>query len=185
MGPEPAHRPRVAVKLLYDLENLYVTFHVRDQYVLATAEHHQDPVCVDSCVEFFFTPGEGLDQGYFNIEANCGGTVLFNHQLSRNENVLVVPVEEIHEMGVQASMPPRVYPEILDPVRWSVRYRVPYSSLRRFAPVVAPRPGVRWRGNFYKCADRSSHPHWLTWSPVNLPKPDFHQKSFFGTLRFV
>ena len=23
-----------------------------------------------------------------------------------------------------------------------------------------------WRGNFYKCADESSHPHWASWAPI-------------------
>ena len=34
------------------------------------------------------------------------------------------------------------------------------------------------------CADRSSHPHWLTWAPVDCPQPDFHRKEFYGTLEF-
>jgi hypothetical protein len=38
---------------------------------------YQGDVWTDSCVEFFFTPGPDLDDGYFNIEANCGGTLEF------------------------------------------------------------------------------------------------------------
>ena len=56
--------------------------------------------------------------------------------------------------------------------------------LSTYAPVTAPGPGVAWRANFYKCADASSHPHWLTWAPVDWPQPDFHRKEFFGTLVF-
>jgi hypothetical protein len=48
-----------------------------------------------------------------------------------------------------------------------------------------PAPGVRWRANFYKCAEHNSHPHWLMWAPIDFPKPNFHLPEFFGTLEFV
>ena len=40
-----------------------------------------------------------------------------------------------------------------------------------------------WRGNLYKCGDRTSHPHWAAWSPVD--ELNFHLPRCFGTLRFV
>ena len=36
-----------------------------------------------------------------------------------------------------------------------------------------PVPGDRWRANFYKCGDETSHPHWASWSPVG--RLDFHR----------
>ena len=39
----------------------------------------------------------------------------------------------------------------------------------------------RWRGNFYKCADESSHPHWASWRPIG-EKLDFHTPEFFGEI---
>ena len=38
------------------------------------------------------------------------------------------------------------------------------------------------RANFYKCADKSAHPHFLSWSPIDVPSPDFHRPEFFGEL---
>ncbi|MBN1490799.1 MAG: carbohydrate-binding family 9-like protein, partial [Phycisphaerae bacterium] len=70
MGDEPAHRPATQAKVLYDNEAIYVIFHVEDQYVRAVARQHQDMVCKDSCVEFFFTPGTDVSKGYFNLEMN-------------------------------------------------------------------------------------------------------------------
>ncbi len=37
-------------------------------------------------------------------------------------------------------------------------------------------------GNFYKCGDLTAHPHYVTWSPVGTPGPDFHRPEFFGEL---
>ncbi len=40
------------------------------------------------------------------------------------------------------------------------------------------------RANFYKCADLSAHPHFLSWNKVDVPTPNFHLPEFFGTLYF-
>jgi hypothetical protein len=56
--------------------------------------------------------------------------------------------------------------------------------LTNYSMIQQPKSGVRWKANFYKCADKTSHPHWLTWSPVDYPTPKFHLPQFFGTLEF-
>jgi hypothetical protein len=77
-----------------------------------------------------------------------------------------------------------VNPEVQEPVTWIVACSLSTTLLERYCPVSAPSPHARWRANFYKCADQSSHPHWLTWSPVDYPKPHFHLPQSFGTLEF-
>lgn len=37
-------------------------------------------------------------------------------------------------------------------------------------------------GNFYKCADGSFNPHYVSWNPIATEQPDFHQPDFFGDL---
>ncbi len=185
MGDPPEHKPRTQAKLLYDDEFVHVRFRVEDRYIISAVTDHQGRVCNDSCAEFFFTPGEDLEQGYFNIELNCGGTVLFHHQLFRDTNPVDVNTELISHMEIRHSMPDRVYPERPGPETWTAGYRVPWHELEVYAPVTPPGPGAVWRANFYKCADSSSHPHWLTWSPVENEKPDFHLKQYFGLLRFA
>ena len=38
--------------------------------------------------------------------------------------------------------------------------------------------------NFYKCGDKLQTPHFLSWNPIDLEKPNFHCPEFFGMLRF-
>ena len=184
-GKIPEHRPRTLARLCWDEQFLHVIFQVHDRYVRAVAERYQDRVCTDSCVELFFTPGADLGQGYFNIEMNCGGTALFRHQLGRSTGRKEVSEEDGRLLEAAHTLPSRVDPELPGPVTWVVCYRVPFDVLARYAPVDRPRAGVEWRANLYKCGDATSHPHWLTWSPMDLPAPDFHRPEFFGTLRFV
>jgi len=44
--------------------------------------------------------------------------------------------------------------------------------------------GVKARANFYKCGDKLKNPHFLSWNPVRISKPDFHRPEFFGSLEF-
>ena len=184
MGEPPVHRPRTQVKIAYDETALRVIFRVEDRYVRSRVTSYQGPVCTDSCVELFFTPGPDVAGGYFNIEANCGGALLFMHQKARG--VECVPLSEADgvALALTHTLPAVVEPEIAEPTEWLIEYRVPYAVLSGYARVTTPAPGVRWRANLYKCADQSSHPHWLTWSPVDWPRPDFHRPEFFGTLAF-
>ena len=184
MGEAPSHRPLAQAKLQYDQQSVYVVFRVQDRYVRSVVTEYQGGVCTDSCVEFFFTPGADLAEGYFNIEVNCGGNLLFTHRMARDQDVIAVHPADAEALSVAHTLPPRVEPEIAHPVTWQVAYRVPVAIIAKYAPATPPARGATWRANFYKCADLSSHPHWLTWAPVAWPKPDFHRKEFFGTLEF-
>jgi hypothetical protein len=183
-GERPDHFPCVQAWLAYDDQALYAIFQVQDRYVRALAAHYQDQVSEDSCVEFFFTPGQDISQGYFNLEVNCGGTALFYHQKGRKIDDRPISKTDFAQVQMAHTLPKIVEPEIEEPVTWAVEYRLPFSILSNYAQVHRPAPGVKWRANLYKCADHSSHPHWLSWSPVDTPQPDFHRPEFFGTLLF-
>ena len=185
LGPDaPEHRPRTQAKVAYDDEALYVIFHVEDQYVRAVAPQHQSRVCSDSCSEFFFVTGTDINQGYFNIEMNCGGIMLFHFQPVPKQDVVTVTQDHLAQMEVAHSLPATVDPEILDPTTWTVEYRLPIAILEKYCPVVKPSPGIVWHANFYKCADDTSHPHWLTWAHVDPSPRGFHRPDTFGELIF-
>ena len=184
MGEKPQHLPKTEVKIAYDDTALYLIFRVEDQYVRAVAADHQRGVYRDSCVEFFFTTGTDVAQGYFNLEMNCGGRMLFSFQRAPEEGQVSIPKAEIGKIEIAHSLPQIIDPEIEEPTTWTVEYRLPLSVLDSYCPVAKPAPGVTWRANFQKCADAVSHPHWLTWAVIDSPRPNFHLPQFFGTLEF-
>ena len=72
------HRPNVRARLRYDANrNLLLGFEVEDRYVRSVCRAYQDPVCTDSCVEFFVQPKP--NRGYLNFEINAGGTLLLHY----------------------------------------------------------------------------------------------------------
>ena len=185
MGDRPDHLPRTLAKVMYDDQALYVIFRVEDRYIRAVARQHDDMVCRDSCVEFFFAPGMDLTRGYFNLEMNCGGTMLFHFQIIPRKDSIALDADDLTKIQVAHTMPKRVETEITQPTTWTVEYRLPLDILPNYRKDISkPGPGVTWRANFFKCADDTSHPHWLTWSKVERPRPDFHVPEYFGTLQF-
>lgn len=184
MGERPVHFPVTKAKIAYDDEAIYVIFHVEDQYVKAVHAEDQEAVYKDSCVEFFFVPDGKIEQGYFNLEMNCGGTMLFHHQLKPRSGSVAISPDHISQMEVATTLPKIVNPEIESKTTWVVEYRIPFSILKEYHDFTIPAEGTVWSANFYKCADETSHPHWLTWAPVKNPVPNFHLPEFFGTIKF-
>jgi hypothetical protein len=185
MGAKPEHFPMVQVKLSYDDQTLHVMFQVEDRYVRALSKNYQDQVCRDSCVEFFFTPGENLGHSYFNLEVNCGGMAHFCWH-PENEEKVPVTLEDFKKIDLTHSLPKIVEPEIKEARSWSVEYKLPLSLIKKYCPEASmPSGEVVWKANFYKCADDSSQPHWLSWTFVDHPKPKFHLPEFFGSLKFI
>jgi len=184
MGDKPAFSPTVQAKMMYDDKNIYVIFHVMDRYVRCITKDINGPVWEDSAVEFFFAPDTSLPLRYFNLEVNCGGTPLMHYNIIPRKEVENLKIEDIEKIEIAHSLPQIVDPEIKEQVTWTLEYRIPIDILRKHSNVTQPKPGIIWKANFYKIADKTSNPHYLTWSIVDNNKPDFHLPQFFGILKF-
>lgn len=184
MAEEPSHQPKVQVRTAYDDKALYLLWKVEDNYVRAKCTKHQQDVCRDSCVEFFFTPGgDPKERGYFNLETNCTGVKLFGIHVPESSGKRL-SADEYASITTASSLKDPIESEIEMPTTWTLESRIPLSLLEKYAKIERPAPGVRWHANFYKCADESSHPHWLTWSPVTDAEAAFHRPEYFGILEF-
>lgn len=178
-GSSTDHNPETQVKLQYDDKFLYGLFRVKDRYVKAVARHDQEQVCRDSAVEFFVKPPKS--RRYFNFEFNCGGTLLLYDILNlKAKKYEEVSREELDSIGRFHSLPKRVPVEIVGPVTWELGFRIPLDFFVRRAGVRLPLSGQTWTGNFTKCADKTSHPHWLSWAAVRT----FHFPKDFNRLTF-
>lgn len=64
---------------------------------------------------------------------------------------------------------------------WTVEERIPLDLIFP-SPISHLQFPLTLRANFYKCADKTKRPHFLSWRPIDLPKPDFHCPQFFGEI---
>ena len=185
MGDTPLFVPGTQVKMMYDESHLYVLFLVKDRYVRCRITECNGPVYEESAVEFFFSPDPEFPDRYFNLEINGGGTPLMRYNDFRLQEHRFLKVEDIQKVDIAHSLPRVVDPEVAMPVTWTVECKIPLEMIESYAKVVRPQPGVEWRANFYKIAEKGTNVHFLTWSEVVNPVPNFHLPAFFGTLRFV
>jgi hypothetical protein len=182
------HRPLVRAKLTYDSDNLFLRFRAEDRYVVAKHTEFQDPVWRDSCVEFFVQPRES--GGYFNFEINCGGALLsyYIEDPSRTADGFAkftrLSAEHGGRIRISHSLPKTVMAERLEPTEWQIAYAIPIKVLEAYAGPLRPIAGQTWQGNFYKCADGCSHPHWASWAPIG-EELNFHQPKYFGAIHFA
>ena len=181
------HHPRTFARLMRSESGLVGAFRVEDRYVRCVRTNYLDEVWKDSCVEFFVKPNSGA--GYFNFEFNCGGAFLvcFIRDHTRVpggfKDFARIPLELARGVVVQSSLPPRVEPEITDPIDWTLSFFIPHSLLKHYVGPFDIQKGDEWRGNFFKCAEENSHPHWASWSPVT--EFNFHLPECFGELQFA
>jgi hypothetical protein len=181
------HHPRVRARLLWTDDALHVLFDVQDRYVKAACTRYGQQVCKDSCVEVFLQPKP--DAGYFNFEVNCGGTMLLWYVTDPApapkglRGAVEVPIERAGAVGIYHDLPTQIPVELSEPVDWRLQLAIPISLLEHYTGRLEPLGGSRWRGNFFKCADHTSHPHWASWNPIGEAL-NFHAPEFFGELRF-
>ena len=195
-----SRHPRVEAKAVYQDDGIFVFFRVFDKFVRCVRTRYQSSVCKDSCVEFFVEPRAG--RGYFNFEINCGGTLLLYYCAPRpgagpykpgtkagkrfpaNKPVITpVPWELGRQVVIYHSMPQVVKPEIKENTEWRIEYFIPFTIFKHYFGPLGPIPGQVWRANFYKCGDKTSHPHWASWAPMGA-ELNFHLPQYFAPIRF-
>jgi hypothetical protein len=184
MGEIPGFKPEAQAKMMYDNDNLYVIFHVKDRYVRCITNEINGPVWEDGAVEFFFAPDSQKPLIYFNLEINCGGTPLMHYNLVPRQESTELEKDDIKTIEIAHTLPQIIDPEMKDPVTWTLEYRIPLAILEKYSVITHPKKGVEWKANFYKIAENNSNHHYITWSVVGLEKPDFHRPEFFGKLIF-
>lgn len=167
------HSVSAKAQLCYDHTALYVRLEAVEENIRAVHKGLLDPVCEDSCLEFFFSPMAG-DSRYFNIEVNPNGAIYLG--FGRNvqglqrivaENPAIAPAITFTENG------------------WTAEYAIPYDFIRLFFPEFAPTAGSSIRANCYKCGDETETPHWLCWAPIPEGTDTFHCPQHFGTMYFA
>lgn len=155
--------------------HLCVMYHVRGLDLRATAMEDNGNSWEDSCCEFFVAdPSDGT---YYNFELTCVGSLLAAKGAGRNnrQRFDTSVLAKVKRFSSLERKPLEVNDKIFG---WTVAMLIPFE-------VIGVDPGNvpdSLRGNFYKCGDLTAHPHFLSWSPIGTPKPDFHRPEFFGEL---
>lgn len=173
------YAPEVQFRMFHTGDRLLLRFDVRERYTAALVTEDNGEVWTDSCVEFFIAPD---GEGYYNFETTAIGRMLLGYRRSRNVGVVHAPGEVLATVRRTTTLPPEPFAEREGDNRWSLTLAIPPRAL--FRHELDSWEGVEARANLYKCGDRLSHPHFLSWRPIRTAQPDFHRPEFFEPIKF-
>lgn len=173
------YHPEVFVQIAYNDDELFLQYKVDEQSVKAAVSQNNGRVWTDSCVEFFLSPEK--NDIYYNLEINCIGTVLLGYRKKGDptehaSDELINAIRRISSLGNEP------FAEIKKQTQWQVTVAIPWKSF--FKHRLEPVEGKKMRGNFYKCGDELSVPHFVSWTKIKTEKPAFHMPEYFGGLEF-
>lgn len=174
-GDKYPYQPVTTFTTAYSSNYIYVDFFVHGNFLRAVNYKNNSRVSEDSCVEFFVK--KAGDKEYFNFEFNCIGTPNCSHRESREVSTKLSE-SEIQSIKRYASCGTRPFEEMEGLFAWNVIVAIPLTLLK----VDLQNSPVHLQGNFYKCGDKTSMPHYLSWTPIDTPSPDFHRPEFFGDI---
>ena len=153
---------------------IYVSLATTEPHSPAKGKDFLCEPCLDSCLEFFFSPVED-DPRYMNIEFNPNGIYYFGigtsiktlvRLLPENRNVLGAKIRR-HNTG------------------WSITYKVPADLVRMFFPSFELYSGKVMRANCYKCVEKAEEPNFLAWNDITEGSVlNFHRPHLFGKFIF-
>ena len=170
------------VKILYSNTGLYVLMEGTDRKVTATMNEDFMDLWNEDVFEVYFWPDERYSV-YFEYEISP-----LNHELA-----ILIPNFEGKFLGwrpwhYEGDRRTRKATMTIDGPKasgasisgWRAEVFFPYALLRPLQNV-PPKPGTRWRGNFYRMDyDGGKGTQW-DWAPVG---PSFHEYQKFGTWVF-
>lgn len=167
---KPAEGIEAKAQLCYDDENLYVKLSAKEKNILAMRTEPLDFPNYDSCLEFFFSPIEG-DNRYFNIEVNPNCLIFQGFGHNAQDLIRLIPLN------------PNLSPKVeRKKDSWFVTFSVSRKYISLFFPQFKFESGGTMRANFYKCGDECITPHYYSWNPMTIEKPNFHWTPDFGKL---
>ena len=165
--------PETTVRCAYvPGKTLYICMECREAQPLANCHEEDGTVWFDSCMEAFLAADRS--GSYMNLECNSVGALRAGFGPGRHDR------QRMADMAVPR---PLLSCEKHDG-DWTACLEVSAETLRGLWGMELV-PGGKLYANFYKCGDKTEQPHFLSWSPIDLPQPNFHAPEFFGVLELL
>lgn len=174
------YKPEVSFTAWHCGDELTIEYKVREQSVRALEATPGNFVYKDSCVEFFIRPRLD-DPHYYNFEWNPIGTLYLAYRTGRDDAELA-PAEVLQMVKAEPSLGTEPFDERPSDGEWSLLVKIPVGALWRSG--LDSFDHLHAMANFYKCGDGLSVPHYVTWAPIDTPKPDYHRPEFFVPVDF-
>jgi hypothetical protein len=170
------YKPSAGFTIAYGPDCIFLKYFIVEKQIRAVNDEPNSPVWQDTCVEFFVSFNDGKQ--YYNFEINCIGTILaaYGPNLEHRD---FLPEKTIATIRTYTIIDKFSEPTL---IHWDLIAVIPFTAFTH--DKISALTGTRARANFYKCGDKLTEPHYMTWNDIKSAKPDFHLPAFFGTLIF-
>lgn len=175
-------KEQTVARLLWDDENLYVSFYCHDKNISAEVVERHGPVSRDDSVEVFLSPNPSKIRNYYGFEINVIGTMLNFLRADWYQGPFHWEPEGVRYRTSFHGLP--VKHESPKDDHWILELAIPFKNFEKDAPNTPPRDGDSWRLNLNRAGGKTNA-QFSTWSPVSTEKPNFHVPEAFGAVRFV
>jgi dienelactone hydrolase len=175
-------KEQTVAKMLWDDENLYVSWFCRDKHISASVTERHGPVSRDDCVEIFLSPNPDKVTNYYTFEINAIGTMLNRCRTDWWKGPPTWEPEGVNYRTTYYGQPRKE--EAAGDESWVVELAIPLRNFAKDAAHMPPRNGDRWRLNLNRTGGVTDRQN-STWSPVAPPARGFHTPESFGDVRFV
>lgn len=167
------YHPEVKFTIANGGDCIFLQYQVKEKYFRAVNTEANSPVWEDGAVEFFIAQDDSGD--YYNFEFNAIGTPLcgFGKNNLQRQHLPAAEVEKIKRLSVVADT-------TIGKVNWELTLAIPASLFKNQMELT----NKIYRCNFFKCGDLQPEPHFVTWTRIENPQPNFHLPAFFGEVRF-
>lgn len=168
-------------RMLWDAENLYVSYFCHDRHISASVTKRHGPVSNDDCVEIFISPNPEKVTNYYTFEINAIGTMLNRCKTSWWTGP---PTWDPDGVRYRTSLQGRsVKQESPSDQSWIVELAIPLRNFSHDAAHIPPHDGDVWRMNLYRTGGITNRQD-SSWSPIPPGPHSFHRPESFGTVRF-
>ncbi len=175
-------KERTEAKMLWDDDNLYVSWRCEDRHISAYETKRHGPVSKDDCVEIFISPNPQKVRNYYTFEINSIGTMLNRCRTDWFTGGPTWEPEGVRHRATFSGLAKK--DEQGDDREWIVEMAIPLKNFARDAAHMPPRDGDEWRLNLMRTGGRTNMQQ-STWSPIAPPGRSFHSPENFGKVVFV
>lgn len=173
------YKPDVHFHIAHNNKAIFLQYGVQEKEIRATVTEDNGRVWTDSCVEFFLSFDKGSH--YYNAEFSCIGKALLGYRQSGDQAIhaptnIMESIERLSSLGVETIT------KQLGDYKWTLTLVIPLTAF--WKSNIQHLSGQSIMGNFYKCGDDLTTPHFISWAPISTDKPSFHQPHYFGEIIF-
>jgi hypothetical protein len=174
-------KEKTDARMLWDKDNLYVSYFCHDKQISATVTKRHGPVSKDDCVEIFISPNPDKVTNYYTFEINAIGTMLNRCETSWWKGP---PTWDPEGVRCRTSLQGlSVKQELPSDRSWVVELAIPLRNFKHDAAHIPPHDGDTWRMNLFRTGGITNGQD-SSWSAIPPGAHSFHRPESFGMVKF-